>query len=35
MIDHKLATIEEIKELEQSIIPNYILRKASDKIENE
>ena len=31
--DHKWATIEEIKDLEQSIIPNYILRKALDKIE--
>ena len=30
--DHKWATIEEIKDLEQSIIPNYILRKALDKI---
>ncbi len=30
--DHKWATIEEIKELEQSIIPNYILRKALAKI---
>ena len=33
--DHKWATIEEIKDLEQSIIPNYILRKALDKIKNE
>lgn len=33
--DHKWATIDEIKDLEQSIIPNYILRKALDKIKNE
>jgi 8-oxo-dGTP pyrophosphatase MutT (NUDIX family) len=30
--EYKWATIEEIKELEQSIIPNYILSKAFDKI---
>ena len=31
--DYKWATIEEIKELEQSIIPNYILRKALEKLD--
>ena len=33
--DWKWVTIDEIKDLEQSIIPNYILRKALDKIKNE
>jgi len=31
--DYKWATIEEIKELEQSIIPNYLLFKALEKID--
>ena len=33
--EYKWATIDEIKDLEQSIIPNYILSKALDKIKNE
>ena len=33
--EYKWLTIDEIKDLEQSIIPNYILSKALDKIQNE
>jgi len=33
--EYKWLTIDEIKSLEQSIIPNYILSKALDKIKNE
>ena len=33
--EYKWATIEEIKELEKSVIPNYILSKALEKIKNE
>jgi 8-oxo-dGTP diphosphatase len=31
--EYKWATIDEIKELEQSIIPNYILKKALEKMD--
>ena len=33
--DYKWAAIDEIKELEQSIIPNYILSKAMEKLKDE